>query len=526
MEVFMATGDWVLALGKTIIHSIWVGLLLLSVLKLVLNVIPDSYSNLRYRISVLSLLLLLGSGFALFFLLYSPTHTIKISPGAAVEGPLSLGMLKTYIGNSQLSNYHFIYLISSYIYISGIPVVLIRSMGLFRYQFRMKKAGSPVQNSWKERFIQLKISMGIKRSVELMESGIISAPALVGFFKPVILVPAGMLSNLSVNQVETILMHELFHLRRFDAFANMIQLLIENIFFYNPAVWAISRHIRTEREKCCDDGVLESCGDPLTYARALYQIAGLNAQYAHLAPGAGGTDKFQLLHRIQRILKIDTMKNNVRDKMFSLILLFGGLVIMLTVTGFTSGFSIVKNTDARQMETVTRSFDTIPETPTEVSPIDPLEDEVDWEMIKKEMEEAKIEVKLAMEEIDWEEIKLEMKEAQIEVKKAMEEIDWDEIKLEMKEAKIEAKKAMEEIDWDEIKKEMSDVKLHLDTVFQDIDIDIDDLDVDVDFDNLDMDMDVDFSDLDVDFDFDNMDVDIDFDDLGMAMDSIAPEVVF
>ena len=61
MEVFVATGDWILALGKTIIHSIWVGLLLLSILKLTLNVIPDSYSNLRYRISVLSLLLLLGS---------------------------------------------------------------------------------------------------------------------------------------------------------------------------------------------------------------------------------------------------------------------------------------------------------------------------------------------------------------------------------------------------------------------------------------------------------------------------------
>lgn len=95
-----------------------------------------------------------------------------------------------------------------------------------------------------------------------MESGIITVPALVGYIKPVILVPAGMLSNLSVSQVETILMHELYHLRRFDAIANMIQLLIENIFFYNPAVWAISNIIRTEREKCCDDRVLDSCGDP------------------------------------------------------------------------------------------------------------------------------------------------------------------------------------------------------------------------------------------------------------------------
>jgi hypothetical protein len=315
-----------------------------------------------------------------------------------------------------------------------------------------------------------------------------------------------MLSNLSVNQVETILMHELFHLRRFDAFTNMIQGFIENIFFYNPAAWAISRHIRAEREKCCDDGVLESCGDPLTYVRALYQIAGLNNQYARLAPGAGGTDKFQLFHRIQRILKIDAMKNNVREKMFSLILLFGGLAIMLTVTGFTSGLSIVKNNESRQIKTVAHVpaypaapapvLDTIPEIPSEA------------EKIKKEMEEARIEVKKAMEEIDWDEIKLGMEEAKLEAKKAMEEIDWDEIKLEMEEAKLEAKKAMEEIDWDEIKKEMSNAKLHIDSMMQDID-----------FENLDMDMDLDFENLD-------MDIDLKFENLDMAMDSIAYDVVF
>ncbi len=502
----MATGDWILALGKTIIHSIWVGLLLLSILKLALNVIPDSYSNLRYRISVLSLLLLLGSGFALFFLLYSPVDTTQISSGAGGEEPFFLGMLSAYMNKPGLSSYHFIYLISSYIYFAGIPVVLIRSMGLFRYQFRMKKAGSPVQDLWKRRFVKLKISLGIKRGVELMESGIITVPVLVGFFKPVVLVPAGMLSNLSVSQMETILMHELFHLRRFDAFANIIQLFIENIFFFNPAVWAISRHIRTEREKCCDDGVLDSCGDPLTYARALCQIAGQNTQYAHLAPGAGGTDKFQLFHRIQRILKIDTMKNNVREKMFSLILLIGGLVIMLTVTGFTSGFSIVKNNESRQLETVNHK----PENPIAPTSVLDTVPDVDWDEIKKEMEEAKIEVKQAMEEIDWDEIKLEMEEAKLEAKKAMEEIDWDEIKLEMEEAKLEAKKAMEEIDWDEIKLEMSGVKLHLDSVLQDIDFDFD-------FDDLDV---------DVDFDFDDLDVDVDFDHVEMAMDSIPSVAVY
>jgi hypothetical protein len=146
------------------------------------------------------------------------------------------------------------------------------------------------------------------------------------------------------------------------------------------------------------------------------------------------------------------MKNNVREKMFSLILLMGGLVIMLTVTGFTSGFSIVKNNESRQLETVNHK----PENPAvPASVLDTVPD-----------------------------------------------VDWDEIKKEMEEAKIEVKKAIEEIDWEEMKMEMSGVKLHLDSVLQDIDFDFDDLDVDTDFD-------FDFDDLDVDVDFDHLEMAMD-----------------
>ena len=420
MDFFATTGDWIIALGKTIIHSVWMGLLILAILKLTLNVIPDRFSNLRYSISVLSILLLLGSVIALFFLLYSPLDSILTSPELSGDGHFLLGRIRGYANDSEFSNYHIIYLISCYIYFAGIPIVVIRSLSLFRYQVVMKKSGAPVPGSWEEKFDQLKISLGIKRSVKLMESGIITVPALVGYIKPVILVPAGMLSNLSVSQVETILMHELYHLRRFDAIANMIQLLIENIFFYNPAVWAISNLIRTEREKCCDDRVLDSCGDPLNYARALYQIAGQNTHFSHLAPGAGGTDKFQLFHRIQRILKIDTMKNNIREKISSILLLIGGVVIMLTITS---------------METVSHSpetspppasvLDTIPEIAPVETPTDPSEAEVDWDEIKGEMEEARIEAIQAIEEIDWDEIKKEMSGLRVHLDSVLKDMDFD-----------------------------------------------------------------------------------------------------
>jgi hypothetical protein len=363
----------------------------------------------------------------------------------------------------------------------------------------MKQSGFPVQESWQIRFAQLKVSLGIPKKVALMESHKLTSPSLIGFLKPVILVPAGMFSNLSVSQVETILLHELYHLRRFDTLVNVMQLIIENLFFYNPAVWAISKIVRNEREKCCDDRVLNSCKDPLNYAKALYQVAGHNQQLTHLTPGAGGSDQFQLLTRIKRILNQGAMKNTIREKLFSLLILAGGLLIMLTVTGFSSGFSIVKDKGAWQKVRISQSTDpqamaepatetatepavesiaepitnptlvqvadTVPEVENEPEELE----KIDWEEIKKELEEARLEIK----EIDWEEIKKEMEEARIE---ALEEIDWEEIKKEMEEARIEA---LEEIDWEKIRMEMEEFKIDLDSLKLDLDFDFD-IDVDID----------------------------------------------
>jgi len=349
----------------------------------------------------------------------------------------------------------------------------------------MKESGKPVPGQWYRRFLELKKSLGIVRNVGLLETKRLNSPALLGFLKPLILVPAGMFTNLSVNQVETILMHELYHLRRFDSITNVIQMVIENLFFFNPAVWAISKLIRTEREKCCDDLVLESCGDPLSYAKALYHLAGQNQHFAHLAPGAGGTDQFQLFTRIKRILKENAMKNNTREKLFSFLILCGGVLIMLTVTGFSSGFSIVQDYESRLEPSVSQVSEATP-LPTVISDTIP---EVDWEKIKMDMEEAKAEAMEAMEEIDidWEKIKMDMEEA-------MEELDWEKIKRDMEEARAEAMEEID-IDWDGIKVELAKTKIQLDSIFQDMDFEFDfDFDLDQDF----------------DFDFDESAIDVDF----------------
>ncbi len=113
-----------------------------------------------------------------------------------------------------------------------------------------------------------------------------------------ILLPAATLLNLSLERLETVLAHELAHIRRYDYLVNMLQILAETLFFYQPAVWWISSRIRDERELCCDDLAVEICGDAVGYARALAKLERLRITAPPLAlSGAAGP----LLYRIQRL---------------------------------------------------------------------------------------------------------------------------------------------------------------------------------------------------------------------------------
>jgi beta-lactamase regulating signal transducer with metallopeptidase domain len=103
------------------------------------------------------------------------------------------------------------------------------------------------------RISELSEQLHIKRSVQLLQSPVATVPAVVGFFKPVILFPAAMLAGLSPSEIEGILIHELAHIKRQDFLVNMLQHFIEMIFFFNPAVLWVSSLIKIERENCCDD---------------------------------------------------------------------------------------------------------------------------------------------------------------------------------------------------------------------------------------------------------------------------------
>jgi hypothetical protein len=140
--------------------------------------------------------------------------------------------------------------------------------------------------------------MQVSRRVRLLPTDRVDSPSVIGWLRPVILAPVGVLSGLAPQQVEALLAHELAHVRRHDYLVNVLQGIAESLLFYHPAVWWISNQIRTEREHCCDDLAVEASGDVLVYARALAALESMRP--AHFRAALSANDG-SLLRRIRRL---------------------------------------------------------------------------------------------------------------------------------------------------------------------------------------------------------------------------------
>lgn len=146
--------------------------------------------------------------------------------------------------------------------------------------------------------------LGIRQAVRVMQSAVVQVPVVVGYLRPVILLPGSLATSLPCDQLEAILAHELVHVMRHDFVLNLLQTLVETLFFYHPAVWWLSYRIRIEREHCCDDRVVSSLDNRLVYGRALLAVEELRGQSALLALGAGDGS---MLSRLRRILGQDSV---------------------------------------------------------------------------------------------------------------------------------------------------------------------------------------------------------------------------
>ncbi len=192
------------------------------------------------------------------------------------------------------------------IWLAGVLFLSLRVLGGWVMAQRLKNWKTvPATEMWQRSVEQLSQRLKVSRTVRLCESIVAEVPTVIGWLRPVILVPVSAFVGLSPQQIEALLAHELAHIRRHDYLINLLQTAIETLLFYHPAVWWVSRQIRIEREHCCDDLAVAACGNVLTYARALAELEelrGKSAALPQLAVAADGGGRGSLLKRIQRLI--------------------------------------------------------------------------------------------------------------------------------------------------------------------------------------------------------------------------------
>ncbi len=183
---------------------------------------------------------------------------------------------------------------------AGVLIFYLRTAGSLLAAQRLRRTGTmAAPQEWQERLRALGERLRVTRPVVLLESCLAETPVVMGFLRPAILIPAGLITGLAPDQLEAILLHELAHIRRHDYAVNVMQGLVEGLLFYHPAVWWLSGLVRAERENCCDDRVVAVRGDARAYAAALAALEERRPVGEPALAARGGN----LMKRIRRLIE-------------------------------------------------------------------------------------------------------------------------------------------------------------------------------------------------------------------------------
>ena len=272
------------ALGWTLLHSCWQGAVLALLYAGARYLLRTQGPQMRYALALSTLLLLpLTAGLTLAWH-WPETSTTAVAVAAAE--PIDLSGLLDGAGETEAEAVPAAPTIETemtwrerlaawvpylpWAWLLGVALMSLRwGTGLWQLQRLRTQGVAPGPKHWQHQLDRWSQGWGLRRRVRLLVSERIGSPATLGFFKPVILMPASLLTGLSPAQWEAILLHELAHIRRADYAIRMIQSLIEILFFYHPLVWWVGKDLAHEREACCDDQAVAACGDALRYAQAL-----------------------------------------------------------------------------------------------------------------------------------------------------------------------------------------------------------------------------------------------------------------
>jgi beta-lactamase regulating signal transducer with metallopeptidase domain len=337
------------AVGWTLIHSLWQGLLAALVAGIIIIGTKRGTARLRYN--------LLAGVFMLFLITVLltlvrqlGTDHVDVKPPAGINQAI-LSSSVTIMDEETVTapasttierfvnyfnNHADFYVLIWAIFFFVHCLKLIGGLAGIERIRNYRTHASPQE--WIIKLEQLSRATGVTQTVRLLQSELVKVPVAIGIFKPVILLPLGLITHLPPEQVETILIHELAHVRRKDYLVNILQRFVEAVFFFNPALMWISSLMRQEREACCDDVVVANTNYKGNYLEALVSFQEYSLAGGGYAMGIS-SKKHYLLNRVKRMITNENKKLNFMEK----ILLVAGLV------AFTA-FSFIPKNDFRNQQ--------------------------------------------------------------------------------------------------------------------------------------------------------------------------------
>lgn len=307
---FLAAQPWVTRLGWTLVHFLWQGLAIAALYAAARRGMAGRVSsNTRYLLACATLGAMLAAPLVTWGLMRQSdtnpagAYHIRNAPQNAfttsVANPTTTLPASVRITVSSLRPAQFLPW-AVIVWLFGAAVFWARLASGWVAAARMRSMQvRRAPPEWQQTLQRLGARIGLSRPVQLLVSGLVEVPTVVGWLRPVVLAPVGALAGLPVEHLEALLLHELAHVQRHDYLVNILQSVAEALLFYHPAVWWVSAHIRAERELCCDDVAVSVSGDALTYARALAQLESCRPAHLSAAVAANGGS---LSGRIGRLL--------------------------------------------------------------------------------------------------------------------------------------------------------------------------------------------------------------------------------
>lgn len=304
---------------KALLHSLWQGGVLAVLLGLTLRRV--AMPALRYRLAVGALGALLGTMLLTWALLntsanrqvvpaqylpHPPTSTFQASsqPNSPKEQLVLVAPGGKAVNPSPEHPEWTAWLALAWLF--GALLMLTRAGVQVAGAERLRRSGQPLEDATIANLIaEAQRAVRLTCRIRVTVTDTLTSPAVVGVLVPTLILPLSLLTTLTHEQLRFVFLHELAHIRRGDYFTNLVQLLIEALLFFNPAVWWISQQVRREREACCDAWAIELSGAPADYARTLLQVAERALHPAPVAAAAFGErhpEPSSLADRVQRLL--------------------------------------------------------------------------------------------------------------------------------------------------------------------------------------------------------------------------------